>query len=399
MSFLSIPFEFFIFAATLIAIGIFHRHTLPAAASGLLAVIVYKFVLLGAAEWLDWSVSLGAHEWTTLANIVLVLLGFAVLANHFERSQIPKALPSLLPTDWTGGLALLGLVFFLSAFLDNIAAAIIGGIMARHYYRGHVGIGFLAAIVAASNAGGAGSVVGDTPTTMMWISGISARELLPAFLPSLVAFAVFAPLAARLQGPAPARPPVCGTTAAAIDWGHAAIVLVLLGTIITVNTLGNALSPVLYRTGPWLGIGLWIAIAVMAAWRKPDWRGARHAVPSTLFLAALVALAAMMPVEALPEASWQTVLGLGFLSSVFDNIPLTALALKQGGYDWALLAYAVGFGGSMMWFGSSAGVALSNEFSSIRSVTGWVRHGWFIPVAYVAGFFALLAAGGWRPGG
>jgi hypothetical protein len=104
--------------------------------------------------------------------------------------------------------------------------------------------------------------------------------------------------------------------------------------------------------------------------------------------------AAMMPVEALPAASWRTVLGLGFLSAVFDNIPLTALALKQGGYDWALLAYAVGFGGSMMWFGSSAGVALSNEFPKIRSVVGWVRDGWFIPIAYVAGFFALLAVGG-----
>jgi hypothetical protein len=171
-------------------------------------------------------------------------------------------------------------------------------------------------------------------------------------------------------------------------------VLVLLGAIIAVNSLGNALSPTLYKTGPWLGIGLWIAIAVTALWRKPDWRAPRQAVPGTLFLAALVALAAMMPVEALPAASWRTVLGLGFLSAVFDNIPLTALALKQGGYDWALLAYAVGFGGSMMWFGSSAGVALSNEFPKIRSVVGWVRDGWFIPIAYVAGFFALLAVGG-----
>jgi hypothetical protein len=25
---------------------------------------------------------------------------------------------------------------------------------------------------------------------------------------------------------------------------------------------------------------------------------------------------------------------------VFDNIPLTALALKQDGYDWGFLAYA-----------------------------------------------------------
>ena len=70
----------------------------------------------------------------------------------------------------------------------------------------------------------------------------------------------------------------------------------------------------------------------------------------------------MMPVEKLPAASWQSTLALGFISSVFDNIPLTALALKQGGYDWGVLAYAVGFGGSMIWFGSSAGVALSNMY-------------------------------------
>ena len=48
---------------------------------------------------------------------------------------------------------------------------------------------------------------------------------------------------------------------------------------------------------------------------------------------------------------------------MFDNIPLTALALKQGGYDWGFLAYAVGFGGSMIWFGSSAGVALVQHVS------------------------------------
>jgi Na+/H+ antiporter NhaD/arsenite permease-like protein len=389
VSFPSVPAEYFIFAATLIAIGIFHRHTLPAAVSGLLTVIVYRFVMLGGAEWLHWIGSLAAHEWSTLTNIILVLLGFAVMANHFERSKLAEALPHVLPKNWTGGMLLLGLVFVMSIFLDNIAAAIIGGIMARHYYHGRVGVGFLAAIVAAANAGGAGSVVGDTTTTMMWITGIPALEVLPAFVAALVAFAVFGPLASVLQGP-PRRQ---ATTVAppTIDWARTAVVLVLLGAIIAVNSFGNALSPALYKTGPWLGIGLWIAIAMTGLWRKVDWRAPRRAVPGTLFLASLVALAATMPVDALPAASWQTVLGLGFLSAVFDNIPLTALALKQGGYDWALLAYAVGFGGSMMWFGSSAGVALSNEFSQIRSVIAWARAGWFIPVAYVAGFFALLS--------
>ena len=88
----------------------------------------------------------------------------------------------------------------------------------------------------------------------------------------------------------------------------------------------------------------------------------------TIFLLALVTCASLMPVEKLPAASWQTALGLGFVSAVFDNIPLTALALKQGGYDWGFLAYAVGFGGSMIWFGSSAGVALSNMYPEAKSV-------------------------------
>ena len=104
-----------------------------------------------------------------------------------------------------------------------------------------------------------------------------------------------------------------------------------------------------------------------------------------------------MPVEELPVASWQTALGLGFLSSVFDNIPLTALALKQGGYDWGFLAYTVGFGGSMIWFGSSAGVAISNMYPEAKSVGLWLRHGWFIAVSYVVGFFVMFAIVGWSP--
>jgi Na+/H+ antiporter NhaD/arsenite permease-like protein len=116
-----------------------------------------------------------------------------------------------------------------------------------------------------------------------------------------------------------------------------------------------------------------------------------------MFLLALVTVASMMPVENLPPALWQTALGLGFLSAVFDNIPLTALALKQGGYDWGYLAYTVGFGGSMIWFGSTAGVALSNQYPKAKSVGLWLRHGWYVAVAYVVGFFVMLALMGWNP--
>ena len=90
-------------------------------------------------------------------------------------------------------------------------------------------------------------------------------------------------------------------------------------------------------------------------------------------------------------------MSLGFISAVFDNIPLTALALKQGGYDWGMLAYTVGFGGSMIWFGSSAGVAVSNMYPDARNVGRWVSQGWHVAVAYVISFLVLLAVMGWHP--
>jgi Na+/H+ antiporter NhaD/arsenite permease-like protein len=104
-----------------------------------------------------------------------------------------------------------------------------------------------------------------------------------------------------------------------------------------------------------------------------------------------------MPVEELPNASWITAFALGFLSAVFDNIPLTKLCLDQGHYDWGMLAYTVGFGGSMIWFGSSAGVAITNKFPEGRNVVLWVKKGWHVAVAYVIGFFALYLLLGWEP--
>ena len=96
-------------------------------------------------------------------------------------------------------MTLLAIVFVLSSFLDNIAGAIIGGTVARHVFGGKVHIGYLAAIVAASNAGGAGSVVGDTTTTMMWVSGVSPLSLLEAYVAAIVAFLIFAAPASLQQ--------------------------------------------------------------------------------------------------------------------------------------------------------------------------------------------------------
>jgi hypothetical protein len=183
----------------------------------------------------------------------------------------------------------------------------------------------------------------------------------------------------------------------AIDWTRVLIVALILIVAILANVTANLKFPALLDLIPVIGLAVWLVILATAPLRRPDWEIMPETFKGTIFLLALVTSASMMPVEELPRASWQTALGLGFVSAVFDNIPLTALALKQGGYDWGYLAYAVGFGGSMIWFGSSAGVALANMYPEAKSVGLWLRHGWHVALAYVVGFFVMLAVLGWHP--
>ena len=170
-----IPVDFILFALTLAGVALFHHHTLRVALTGLAVITVYKLAFTGFKTGPGFAglATHIQHEWVVLANLFLLLTGFALLSRHFEKSRVPLALPRVLPGDWYGAFALLLMVFVLSSFLDNIAAALIGGAMAHQLFRANVHIGYLAAIVAASNAGGSGSVVGDTTTTMMWIDGVS----------------------------------------------------------------------------------------------------------------------------------------------------------------------------------------------------------------------------------
>jgi Na+/H+ antiporter NhaD/arsenite permease-like protein len=383
---------------TLLGVALFHHHTLRVAVTGLLVITLYKLALadFSGTPGLAGLLQLLGHEWVTIANLFGLLLGFALLADHFERTEIPAILPNYLPDDWKGGFVMLILVFVISSFLDNIAAAMIGGTMAAVLYRRKVHIGFLAAIVAASNAGGAGSVVGDTTTTMMWIDGVAPGQVFEAYAGSFTALAIFGVIAARQQH---ALQPIMkdAPTGAHIHWARLAIVAIILLSAIGANVFFNLRAPQVLDQFPVIGAAVWLAILATTPWRRPTWSLLPEATRGSIFLLSLVMCASMMPVQHLPAASWPSALGLGFLSAVFDNIPLTALALKQGGYDWGFLAYGVGFGGSMIWFGSSAGVALSNMYPEAKSVGAWLKGGWHVALGYVVGFFVLLAVVGWHP--
>jgi Na+/H+ antiporter NhaD/arsenite permease-like protein len=393
-----VPVDFVLFACVLAGVALLHKHSLKVALVGAVVISLYKIFIAGFKTGVGVAGFLGhlGHEWVLLANLMCLLVGFALLSNHFEDSRVPKVLPHFLPDDWKGGFVLLLLVFVLSSFLDNIAAALIGGTIASAVFRKKLHIGYLAGIVASSNAGGSGSVVGDTTTTMLWLAGASPMSVLHAYVAAIVAVIIVGVVAAKQQH---AYSPIIKDAKVAhrIDWARLGIVFWILVVAIVANVLINTRFGDLGERFPVLGVAVWLAILLAVPIRAPNWSLVPDAAKGALFLLSLVLCASMMPVDALPAASWQSALGLGFVSAVFDNIPLTALAIKQGGYDWGMLAYCVGFGGSMIWFGSSAGVALASQFPEARNALLWVKQGWHVGVAYVVGFFVMLAITGWVP--
>ncbi len=393
----SVRVEFIIFALILVGVALFHKETFKVALIGLAVLLVFKFIfdpgfnfiehLFGQTSMHDQLLdkSLRQGEWGVLINLLGLLLGFSLLAKIFEESGIPEAIPKYLPGGWKGPFMLLIFVTVLSSFLDNIAAALIGGTIAIVIFRNKVHIGYIAAIVAASNAGGSGSVVGDTTTTMMWIDGVAAFNVLHAYVAALTALLFFGWFASHQQNKYQEifKDP---NIKVSVDWKKLFVVFLML--------IGAILSNFLYDMP---ALGVWIAILIGMLITPIPWKEIPESIKGTIFLLSLVFCASLMPVEDLPNASWLTALILGFVSAVFDNIPLTKLCLEQGHYDWGMLAYTVGFGGSMIWFGSSAGVAITNKFQDARHVGKWIKSGWHVAVAYVIGFAMLFFIMGWEP--
>jgi Na+/H+ antiporter NhaD/arsenite permease-like protein len=371
---------FGLFGATLLGIARFHKQALQIALAGLACVLLVRLTLT--------DFHLGhhvAHEWQTIVNLGGLLLGFAVLANYFEKSHLPEKLTEVLPGGRLGAFVLLVLIAVISSVLDNIAAALIGGAAAITLFQRRVHVGYIAAIVAASNAGGAGSVVGDTTTTMMWIEGVSPLMVAEAAIGAVVALAFFGFFAARQQHALQPLVKATGGTPA-VDLPNLGVVLaILVGAIWTNLQFGFP------------AVGVWAAILLGALVRRPDWKVLPPAALGACFLLSLVLSASMMPVDELPPASPTTAFGLGVVSAFFDNIPLTALAIRQNGYDWGFLAFCVGYGGSMLWFGSSAGVAISGLFPEAKSAKNWLVNGWHVAVGYALGFLAMLLLLGWNP--
>ena len=141
-----VPLEFILFGCVLAGVALFHHYTLRIAMGGAIFIALYKIVRCRPSRPAPGSrasrLHLG-HEWVILANLLLLLLGFALLADLFEKSEVPRrASRGFLPDDWTRRLraAAAGLRAQRASSTTS-RRRMIGGAMRHTVFKGKVHIG------------------------------------------------------------------------------------------------------------------------------------------------------------------------------------------------------------------------------------------------------------------
>jgi len=81
-------------------------------------------------------------------------------------------------------------------------------------------------------------------------------------------------------------------------------------------------------------------------------------------------------------------IGVGFLSAIVDNVPVMSAVLKSNpemGLDqWLLVTMTAGIGGSLISFGSAAGVGVMGKLRGIYTFSSHLKYAWTILVGYIA---------------
>lgn len=80
-------------------------------------------------------------------------------------------------------------------------------------------------------------------------------------------------------------------------------------------------------------------------------------------------------------------IGVGFLSAIVDNVPVISAVLKANPAldqaQWMLVTMTAGIGGSLISFGSAAGVGVMGKMAGIYTFSSHIRLAWTVLVGYI----------------
>lgn len=80
-------------------------------------------------------------------------------------------------------------------------------------------------------------------------------------------------------------------------------------------------------------------------------------------------------------------IGVGFISAIIDNVPVMAAILKANPNmpqsEWMLVTLTAGVGGSLISFGSAAGVGVMGRMRGIYTFSTHMKYAWTVLVGYI----------------
>ncbi len=352
----------------------------------LMAVFSWALIFIGhASSWEETGVSLSEHL-ADISQVMIFLMGAMTIVELISSYQGFRLITDFIKTQNKRVLFFLLtlMTFFLSALLDNMTTAIIMVSLMRQFIpEKQERMIFASMIIIAANAGGAWSPIGDVTTTMLWIGGqISSGKIIQLlFIPSLIS--VLFPLlylSRLIKGSVVMAKAEEGSNGNQRMYGARRVFALGMGALIFVPVL-RSLTGLPPYMGMLLGLGaMWLLTDLIH--QERHFLRVPHILTKIDISSVLFFLGILLSVAALETAGLLTVSAqwldryfhekdiivtlMGLLSSIIDNVPLTAASMGMYSLDlypmdskiWEMLAFAVGTGGSILIIGSAAGVVV-----------------------------------------
>lgn len=392
-------------------------------ASALLtAVLCWLLIILGSSQQDEVINELSKHL-SSISEIVFFLLGAMTIVEIVDSHDGFQFITDKIRTDKKNNLIwLISLItFFLSAVLDNLTTTIVmATIISKLVVDKKAKWLLLGLVVISANAGGAWSPIGDVTTTMLWIGDqISPANIIKqTIFPSLICMVIPTIIVGfMIKG----KIHLNSVSDIKVN-SHSSqkernlIFFVGVGALLFVPVFKTITHLPPYM-GMMLSLGfLWMFTEIIH-FRKPESEKKIYSVSSALqkidtpsvlfFFGILMTIASLEYIHVLPAMAKQlnqavgslenVAIGIGFLSAIFDNVPL--VAVLQGMYSletyptdhyfWELLAYCAGTGGSCLIIGSAAGVAVMG-MEKIDFIWYFKKITWLAFLGFIGGCLAFI---------
>ena len=344
-------------------------------------------------------------EIATLWLFLLAAMTFVAYLN--AKGMIENMIYMILPSRISER-ALMYLVavfcFVFSSLADNITATLVSmALVLSLKLPDKKTIKFATLVVFSVNSGGVSLITGDVTTLMVFLANkVTILDLLYLVLPALTAVLALATALAF----------TASNEIVEINRGHSKEVRTV-DILIAFTFIGSIFSTIVlnifFEVPPVLtfltGLSIMFLISRFFDDRvdeDPIMEYIRLIEFETLmfFLGILLIVGALKEIQVLTSlvqvydlmpplfASYL----MGLLSSMIDNVPLTAALLKAGidmtKPEWMVLTYSVGVGGSLLIIGSSAGVV---AMSKVKGLTfgAYIRYFPLLLLAYTLGCAAI----------